>query len=1401
MNKQFFFLLMCFTLPLTATAQVVDIPDSNLRAAVETALGKAPGATITVADMATLTRLEARNANITDLTGLEFATNLTSLDLGPEKVANEWRNSNAVKDLSPLAGLTQLTLLHLPGNSISDILAVAGLTNLTWLNLWGNSISDISPVVGLTKLTDLYLGDNNILDISPLVANTGLGSGDTVNVQSNPLSYQSIHTYIPTLQSRGVTVEFDNRTPKTLLSISGVITELDSLLIVEVRDSNGLAFEGVPVMFTITSGGGTLSTTRTTTDENGRAQNRLTLGSDGGTNTVRASVKGISEPVTFSDIALNIPDPNLRAAVESALRVASGAPIVASEMEALTRLEARNANISDLTGLEFATNLTELHLGPERVANEWRNSNAVKDLSPLAGLTQLTLLHLPGNSISDISPVADLTNLTWLNLWGNSISDIFPVAGLTKLTDLYLGDNNISDLSPLVANTGLGNGDTVNVKGNPLNFYTSIKIHIPTLQGRGVTVEFDGTTHSNFGEPRTVRLIYFLPNDRPYRADVVQRMKDEIRNIQTFYAEQMQTHGYGSKTFRVETDSQGEPMVHRVDGQHPNSHYFYYMESKVRDEIVQTFNLDANLYLIVMDTDVLRRNNGQPHGGTGHRYGKIGGYALVSSGFRWETVAHELGHAFGLYHDFREGSSSRHIMSYGRERNQLSACHAEYLVMSPYFNADVPIEHRRPPTIELISSRTYPAGSKSVPIRLKISDSEGLHQALLFVRTSKSQGIDRAPQLKLCRGLEGKKETIVAFDYDGVIPSDSPTSFSNPTTHPISVEAVDMNGNVTRTDFVLFSETFQPLTKLSGDNQTGLPNTPLPVPFVVQVQNVNDGSVPRRVAVTFTVTAGGGMLTATSTITDENNRAQSTLTLGPNLGTTTVEVSAAGIEGTVTFTAVAGAAVDIPDPNLRAAIEINLGKAEGDPIASAEMETLTHLQARNANISDLTGLEFATNLTSLDLGYGEGGTSHAVKDLSPLADLTQLTRLHLPGKSISDISAVTGLTNLTWLNLWGNPISDISPVAGLTNLINLYLGNNNISDISPLVANTGLGSGDTVNVQYNPLSYQSIHTHIPTLQSRGVTVEFDNRAHPALLKISGDNQNGTSLIPLSQPLVVEVQDVNGSALAGISVRFAVTAGDGTLSTTITRTDENGRAQSILTLGPNLGTNTVQVSAAGIQGLVTFNAISDTESSPITADVNNDDSVNILDLILIASDLGNVGTNIAADVNGDGVVSILDLVLVAGMFEEAAAAPAAHAQAPKTLTAVEVQGWLIDARSLEVRDPIMKRGFVVLEQLLISLTPTETELLVNYPNPFNPETWIPYRLAEDAFVTLTIYDGSGHVVRTLDVGHRIASAYESRSKTVHWDGRNNLGEQVASGVYFYTLTAGDFSATRKMLILK
>ena len=98
-------------------------------------------------------------------------------------------------------------------------------------------------------------------------------------------------------------------------------------------------------------------------------------------------------------------------------------------------------------------------------------------------------------------------------------------------------------------------------------------------------------------------------------------------------------------------------------------------------------------------------------------------------------------------------------------------------------------------------------------------------------------------------------------------------------------------------------------------------------------------------------------------------------------------------------------------------------------------------------------------------------------------------------------------------------------------------------------------------------------------------------------------------------------------------------------------------------------------------------------------------------------------------------------------------------------------------------------------------PVETALFPNYPNPFNPETWIPYQLAEATDVTLRIYDVTGREVRQLALGHRPAGVYYSRGRAAHWDGRNEIGEKVASGLYFYTLTAGEFTATGKMLIQK
>ena len=131
----------------------------------------------------------------------------------------------------------------------------------------------------------------------------------------------------------------------------------------------------------------------------------------------------------------------------------------------------------------------------------------------------------------------------------------------------------------------------------------------------------------------------------------------------------------------------------------------------------------------------------------------------------------------------------------------------------------------------------------------------------------------------------------------------------------------------------------------------------------------------------------------------------------------------------------------------------------------------------------------------------------------------------------------------------------------------------------------------------------------------------------------------------------------------------------------------------------------------------------------------------------------------------------------------------------------MQQWITQAQQLNLTDATLQRGIHFLEQLLASLLPEKTALLANYPNPFNPETWIPYHLAKSAEVTLTIYGANGSVVRMLGLGHQTAGIYQNRSRAAYWDGKNGVGESVASGIYFYTLSAGDFTATRKMLILK
>ena len=491
--------------------------------------------------------------------------------------------------------------------------------------------------------------------------------------------------------------------------------------------------------------------------------------------------------------------------------------------------------------------------------------------------------------------------------------------------------------------------------------------------------------------------------------------------------------------------------------------------------------------------------------------------------------------------------------------------------------------------------------------------------------------------------------------------------------------------------------------------------------------------------------------------------------------------------------------------NLTNLEELDLGGTTvSDVSALANLTNLEGLFLWDTAVSDVSALASLTNLEELDLD------NTAVSDVSALANLTNLVGLYLHYTAVSDVSALANLTNLRGLRLNRTDVSDVSSLATLTNLERLDLRNTAVSDVSPLLGLSLPGWGSIgLRLNGSPLSYASIHTHIPALQAKERWVSFDNVAHPALLKASGDGQEGEPSATLKTAFVVEAMDEHGKPIVGKTVQFDILEGGGRLSAKTVETDAQGKAGVTLTLGSSQGVNKVRASSEGIRSWVLFTAVAAEEVPQLVADVNGDGVVNIQDLVLVAGQFGKTGEHVA-DVNGDGVVNIQDLVLVAGAFGEGAAAPSVRAVSRARLTVSDVEGWLIEAResirsgSGKVSRPgglSYRRGIVVLERLLASLMPKETVLLANYPNPFNPETWIPYQLSKPAEVTVTIYAANGAVVRRLDLGHRRAGSYDSRSRAAYWDGRNAAGEPVASGVYFYTLRAGDFSATRKMVIRK
>ena len=990
---------------------------------------------------------------------------------------------------------------------------------------------------------------------------------------------------------------------------------------------------------------------------------------------------------------VSIPDNNLAAAIRETLGLPTNAVITADAMLDLTRLEAPGKGIADLTGLEHAVNLTALDL----------EGTNVSDVSALASLTNLRMLYLGRTGVSDVSALANLTNLVVLFLTNTDVSDVSALAGLINLAKLDLW-------------------------GCPLNS-AAHHTDIPAIRANGTEVKF----RLPIGH---VSLIYFRPSDRPVRPNVDAEIDAAIKKAQRFFADEMERHGFGRKTFLFETDAHGNTVVHHVNGKFTEAHY---KQNKGWNEgwIVETREQirmpSPNITVYMLEVEGLSTGAGSPFGG---------GRANIKRGWGWRSIAHELGHAFGmLYHDHR----ARSLMSYEGFNGSISPCFAAWLDVHPAFNPTV-VRIGPRATIQMLPA-TLAAPPNTIRLRFTVTAPAGsLYQARLLTpeKLLRDDGYYvNTGGLIGCKRIDGN-------------PTSSTVEFVTaltPDTESVSLQIIGIDGDI-----------------------VGHKGFPIDVASLLP---------PAKV-------------------------------------------------------------VSIPDPNLAAAVREALNLSAGETFTTHSILTLVGLRANGRGIADLTGLEYAVNLIELALDRGQ----NPISNLSPLANLTQLRRLYLRDTAVSDVSALANLTQLTTLSLRNTAVSDVSALASLTNLEALFLHNTAVSDVSalasltnlrwlslhntdvsdvspflglslPVLGNTGKRLGG-LSFEGCPLSYASIHTHIPALQAKGIEVRFDNVAHRALFKASGDRQDavklptrwaaiklkasgvrqeggGATALPTS--FVVEAMNKHGQPIVGKTVQFDILEGGGRLSAKTVKTDTRGKARVTLTLGKSQGVNKVRASAEGIQSWVLFTAVATEDAPPLVGDVNGDGMVDQADLAIVEQAMGKPVENPRADVNADGVVDGEDFALVAANLGEGEAAAPSQAALPAGLTLEKVEWALNLLHAKNTGSPAFQRGIAKLEGFLELLIPDKTLLLANYPNPFNPETWIPYQLANPAEVTVTIYAANGAVVRTLDLGHQRAGSYDSRGRAAYWDGRNAQGESVASGVYFYTLQAGEFSATRKMVIRK
>ena len=286
-----------------------------------------------------------------------------------------------------------------------------------------------------------------------------------------------------------------------------------------------------------------------------------------------------------------------------------------------------------------------------------------------------------------------------------------------------------------------------------------------------------------------VQMIYFLPNDLPPHPDIRTKIDPFIKDVQQFYAEQLENHGFEKKSFTFETDAAGKAVLHHINGRFADAYYHYGTVEKVIDEISERFKSHNNIYLIFADSsrsgfDLGGRRVYGVGGARGIQNTYYGGKAIVANAvfFHVNVVAHELGHAFGLQHDFRNSS---YLMSHGGG-TQLSYCAAEWLDVHPYFNTNQTY-FNKPTTITINAHRQQEDG---IRLRFEVADADGLHQAQLLTPATYRDPAPGFPKLLSCKSLNGGNTTIEFI-----------TTQLTPATEAVILQVIDVNGNFSHTTF------------------------------------------------------------------------------------------------------------------------------------------------------------------------------------------------------------------------------------------------------------------------------------------------------------------------------------------------------------------------------------------------------------------------------------------------------------------------------------------------------------------------------------------------------------------------------------------------------------------------